>query len=57
MYRSYGLNEAKIELQKQIGLNLAKGGKRSSEEEFLFSENLFSVKQEQNIERYNYALR
>ena len=39
-----------------MGLNLLKGT-RGSEEEFLFSENLFSVKHEDNIERFNQGFR
>jgi hypothetical protein len=29
-----------------------KGGKISSEEEFMFSENLFSINQEDNLEKF-----
>jgi hypothetical protein len=43
LYKQFGLPEAEITIHKQVGLNLMKGGKISSEEEFLFSENLFSV--------------
>ena len=38
-------------------MNLAKGGKISSEEEFLFSENFFSIKHEDNLERFQNAWR
>ncbi len=49
--------EAEISIHKQIGLNLTKGGKINSEEEFLFSENLFSIAQEDNLEKFQNAFR
>jgi hypothetical protein len=57
LYKQSGLTEAVIDIHKQVGLNLAKGGDISSEEEFLFSENLFSVTKEENLERFNYDFR
>lgn len=57
LYKQFGLNEAEITINKQVGLNLAKGGKVNSEEEFMFSENLFSIKQEDNLEKFQNAFR
>ena len=57
IYKQSGLVEATIDIHRQIGLNLAKGGQISSEEEFLFSENLFSVTKEENLERFNFDFR
>ncbi len=57
IYKTYGLNEADISIHKQVGLNLTKGGKISSEEEFMFSENLFSIRHEDNLERFQNAWR
>ena len=53
LYISNNLPSARIDLHKQVGLNLSKGGERTSEEEFLFSENLFSVAKEDNVQRFN----
>jgi hypothetical protein len=53
LYLQNGLTNATINLQKQIGMNLMKNGARSSEEEFLFSENLFGIKQEDAVERFS----
>ena len=41
LYKDNSLTTAKIELQTQIGFNFLKGV--NSSEEFLFSENLFSI--------------
>lgn len=38
-------------------MNLMKNGVRSSEDEFLFSENLFTVKQQEDVERFSQTLR
>jgi hypothetical protein len=38
-------------------MNLMKGGKKSSQEEFMFSENLFGVSKEGNLERFRQSWR
>lgn len=58
LYKQFGLQDhASIDIHRQVGLNLTKGGQITSDEEFLFSENLFSVSLEDNLERFNSALR
>ena len=55
LYKQHDLHSAHIFLQLQVGLNLSRCGVKTSEDEFLFSENLFSVTQEDNVTRFNSA--
>ncbi len=49
LYTDNGLTSAAIELQTQLGFNFLKGV--TSTEEFLFSENLFPIAQQETVER------
>ncbi|CDW86104.1 UNKNOWN [Stylonychia lemnae] len=55
LYQSNELTDAKIETQIQIGMNLMKG--QGSSEEFLFSENLFSISKSDNVEKFSQQMR